>query len=234
MDWDGKPIVMILQESLQKRPVRAAIVGCGGIAHAHAGSAVLHPDKITLVACADVIEERARDFAAKYHIPSFQTDYLALLEREKPDLVFFATWPIQHEEQVLAAIERCVPAILCEKSLAMNAASATRMALRAKETRTVLVEGFMWRHLPRTLEVQRMIAEGRIGKLRKIRAGFHALSNDPDNWRRKKEYGGGVVFDFSCYCVNALGAFAGGLPGSVYAVWKCAADGLIEELYGLL
>ena len=79
-----------------------------------------------------------------------------------------------------------------------------------------------------------MIAEGKIGKLGSIRAGFHALSNDPDNWRRKKECGGGVVFDFSCYCVNALGAFASGLPSRVYAVWKRTSDGLIEELYGLL
>jgi hypothetical protein len=48
---------MNLQESLQERTIRAVIVGCGGIAHAHAGSAMLHPDKITLVGCADVIEE---------------------------------------------------------------------------------------------------------------------------------------------------------------------------------
>ncbi len=45
--------------------MRAAIVGCGSIAHVHAES-ISRLDGITLAAFADIIGERAQEFANKY------------------------------------------------------------------------------------------------------------------------------------------------------------------------
>ena len=42
----------------EKRELRIGLVGCGGISHSHARGAALS-DRARIVACADVIEERA-------------------------------------------------------------------------------------------------------------------------------------------------------------------------------
>lgn len=220
--------------NVHARPIRAGLVGCGGISHAHAGPATRHPDVVRLAACTDVMPDRARAFAERYAIPAVYTDYREMLAREHLDLVILATWPNQHEEQVLSSIEAGVPGILCEKSLTLTGDSAARMAQAVHRAGTLLVEAFMWRHHPRTLKAQELLREGHIGKLVAVRAGFHSITDDPSNWRKRPECGGGVVFDLTCYCVNALGAFIGGLPERVAAEWVRREDGLIEALYATL
>jgi D-xylose 1-dehydrogenase (NADP+, D-xylono-1,5-lactone-forming) len=215
-------------------PLRAAIVGCGGISHAHGLAAARQPAALRLVACADIVPDRARAFAQRYALRAAYADYQEMLLREQPDLVILATWPNQHEEQVLACLQAGVPAILCEKSLALSAASAARMATAARQAGALLVEGFMWRHHPRTLLAQELLASGRIGNLVMVRAGFHFITADPANWRKRPELGGGVVFDATCYCVNALAAFIAGPPESVAAQWTRRKDGLTESLYATL
>ena len=216
------------------RRIRAGIIGCGGMGSLHAQMIMRHPELIHIGACADVDAERARDFASKYAAEASYGDYRELLTREKLDLLIIATWPHQHEGHVLAAVEAGVPAILCEKSLSTTGASAARMALAARQAGTLLVEGFQWRHHPRTLKVQELFRAGRIGRLLSVRAGFDFLVEGANNWRLRPECGGGVVFDQTCYCVNALGAFIPDVPERVSAHWVRRADGLIQAVYATL
>jgi len=217
-------------------PIRAAIVGCGIISNAHAMASAKAPEDLIIVACMDIIENKAVEFAKKYGIPNAYTNYQEMIEREKPELLILSTWPVQHEEQVLTAIALGVKNILCEKSLAMNAASAQRMHEAVRSAGGLLMEGFMWRHHPRTLQVQEMLESNRIGKLRKVRASFqrNALNDPAGSWKHRPECGGGVVYDFTCYCVNAAGLFFPTLPTRVNAVWQKTSEGLITELQGLL
>lgn len=215
---------------------KLAVVGCGIISHAHAQAAVNHPQRLRLVACADVVPEKAAAFRDQYAIPASYTDFREMIRKEKPDVVALATWPVLHEEQVLACCEMGMPAILCEKSLAMNAASARKMVSAAEASGTLLIEGFMWRHHTRTLEARRLLAEESFGPLRKLRAVFqrNAMADAPGSWKHRPETGGGVVYDFCCYCVNAAGAFFDGLPESVQACWQRTPEGLVTDLNALL
>ena len=220
--------------AIAARPIRAAIVGCGAISHTHAAAILRNPDVIQLVACANRGRERREAFASKYAVTGVYADYREMVRRQEPELVILATWPIQHEEQVLACIEEGVLGILCEKSLTVSGQSAVRMASAASTARTLLVEGFMYRHHPRTLRAIELLREGKIGRLLRVRAGFHFATADPTSWRKDPGRGGGVVFDATCYCVNALGAFIGILPERVSAEWTRTEDGLVESMYGTL
>lgn len=216
--------------------LRVAVVGCGGVSRTHAQVIVAHPQRMTLVACADIDQIKADEWAAKYHVPRAYVDYRRMLEIEKPDITILATWPAQHEEQVLETLARGCKAILCEKSLAMNGASARRMADAARNAGAILLEGFSWRHLPRTLRTHELVAQGKIGPLRKIRAGFQrpALVNNSAAWKENPAVGGGVIYDFTCYAVNAIGAYTRELPSRVFATHQKRADGLVTALHGLL
>lgn len=209
------------------------MVGCGGISGAHAQAIAANPDTLTLAACADLAIDKARALADRCGGAAVYDDYRRMIERERPDIVIIATWPNLHEEQVTTAASFGVPLILCEKSLTMSAASAKRMAQAAQRGGSLLVESFMGRHHPRTLELERLIREGRIGPLRKIRASFQRPALKNLSWKQNPAYGG-VVFDFTCYCVNAIGQFTAGLPDRVYARMKRQDDGLIVQLDGMM
>jgi D-xylose 1-dehydrogenase (NADP+, D-xylono-1,5-lactone-forming) len=217
-------------------PLRVAMVGCGGVSRTHAQVIVAHPQRMTLVACADIDQTKADEWAAKYNAQRTYTDYRRMLEVERPDITILATWPVQHEEQVLDTLARGCKAILCEKSMAMTGPSARRMADAARKAGAILLEGFSWRHLPRTLTTHELVGGGKIGTLRKIRAGFQrpALVNNSATWKENPAVGGGVLYDFTCYAVNAIGAFTTGLPARVHATCRKRADGLFIDLHGLL
>jgi len=220
----------------KRDPVRAAIVGCGIISHAHGRAATALSDRVRIVACADIARAHAEKFAADHGVPAAYSDAREMLEKERPDLVIVATWPTLHEEHVLLAVGEGVPYVLCEKSLAMSAASAARMESAAREAGALVVEGMMFRHHPRILEAIRLAASGKIGTVRGLRAGFTRFadrSKEPA-YKRNPSLGGGVPFDFTCYAVNALGAFCAELPAQVFGYWKCTETGLVEELNGVM
>jgi len=212
-------------------PITAGIVGCGANARSHGDAIEGNEGRIQLVACCDIHPKRAAAFAGRYDVSTTYTDHVTMVEEENLDLVILSTWPKQHEDQVLDCVAAGVRAILCEKSLTTSAESAARMARAADETNTLLVEGFKHRHHPRTLTLQQLVADGEIGELHRIRAGFHNVVNDETNWRRDPAVGGGVVYDFTCYCVNMLYAFTEAVPEHVSAEWTRREDGLIESLY---
>lgn len=159
-------------------PVSIGLVGCGGISHYHIGGIRLHPD-LRVAACADIDKERACTWGRQHGVDQCFADWREMVEKVRPDIVIFATWPAQHREQVIAAAEMGVPAILCEKSLALTAAEGQAMAAACRKSGTLLMEGFMYRHTPRTQNFIELVHSGAVGDLRCARAAFSMLFYDP-------------------------------------------------------
>jgi D-xylose 1-dehydrogenase (NADP+, D-xylono-1,5-lactone-forming) len=94
--------------------------------------------------------------------------------------------------------------VLCEKPISMNAAECERMIAAANENGTLLMEAFMYRFSAKTRKVQELLAAGRIGRLRSIRAHFGYKKNFASAARDKRELGGGSLYDIGCYCVDGI------------------------------
>lgn len=218
---------------------RIAVVGCGGISRAHATGIKQHPKELNIVACADIDGERAAAWAEKWQVPQHFTDWQAMVSEVKPDLLIFATWPIQHLEQVSTAAKMGVPAILSEKSLGMSAEECRAMHAACSESGTLLMEAFMFRHTPRCKEFLKKVHEGFIGDLRYAHAAFSAPGFDPNdnnnNWRNRPETGGGVVYDFTCYPINILGGLFQRKPQRAIAAAEiCQKTKLVVSMHGML
>ncbi|MBB5852143.1 Gfo/Idh/MocA family protein [Amycolatopsis umgeniensis] len=93
-------------------PLRAAIIGTGGIAKSHLAAYEAHPSDVTVVAAADVDEARVAGFSTGDIKP--YTDFRRLLAEEKPDLVSLCTPPSQHAGQAVRAL-RAGAWVWCEK-----------------------------------------------------------------------------------------------------------------------
>jgi predicted dehydrogenase len=90
--------------------------------------------------------------------------------------------------------------VLCEKPLAMNAAEAEEMAAASRATGKVLMEAFMYRFHPR---LRTVVEAARADPPKELWASFGFPLGSPDNYRFRRELGGGAVFDVGCYTINA-------------------------------
>ncbi|WP_424768202.1 Gfo/Idh/MocA family protein [Paenibacillus sp. sgz302251] len=212
--------------------IHIAMVGCGRISQVHAEAAKSFAD-LKITTCCDVNEDHAKRWSETYGCSSYYTDLKEMLIREKPEAVIIATWPTLHLEQIRTCLSFGVKNILCEKSLAMTGAEAYEIWKMVQEADAFLMEGFMFRHHPAIRKLEKILSDPDLGEVDHVRAVFSdfdpELPSSADEsrvWRQRKECGGGVPYDYTCYTVNACNHFTGGIPIRVYAT------GGISEKYG--
>ena len=213
---------------------RVAIVGCGGISHAH-GNAWRNLPEIEIVgACDEKFESLAR-FATQFNVENTYNDLRQMLEKQQPDVLVVATWPASHLKNVLEAVRCGVKAILVEKPIAVTSTQLEQMIQVTERANILLMEGFMYRHHPLTLAVKQKIEEGAIGEVRYARSSFSTGLTDRTNWRLRGDLGGGAVMDLGCYCINIIRYLVGREPQSVWATGKFEAiNNVWETLIGTL
>lgn len=225
------------------KPLKLGIVGCGGISHAHANAARNIPQKVRFLACCDVRKEAAENWAAQYGAESIYTNYEEMLRDEKLDGVLLATWPNQHREQIERCLDLGLNNILCEKSLALTGQEAIEIWEMATASGAFIMEGFMYRHHPAIRKLESLLSSGEIGIVDSVRAAFSsydaeeasASDSSSRNWRQRKECGGGVPYDFTCYAVNACGYFIRSIPVRAFALGHISEKyDTINRLYGLI
>lgn len=213
--------------------LRIAVVGCGAHAQVHARTIEAHPG-LTLVACCDPDEGRARAFASA-HWCTPHAALPAMLANERLDAVVLCTWPSLHLEQLRTCLAAGVRNVLCEKALAISGADALEMLGLARAHEALVVEGYMYRHHPAIRRVEELVFRSDLGPVDHVRAAFsnyepeaHADALQGQDWRYRKECGGGVTHDWLAYCVNGAGHFARSLPRRVFA------SGSVNERYGVI
>jgi len=116
--------------------------------------------------------------------------------------------------------------VLCEKPLTRHAADAEEAFAAAERSGRLLAEGFMWRHHPQAKRLGELLAEGRIGRLRLVRATFSfALAREGDI-RFSGELEGGALMDVGCYCLSGARMVAGAEPERVSGEHVLGGDGV--------
>lgn len=156
---------------------RAAIVGCGRMAHGHARAYLADP-RVELVACADISDEAAGRFAGEFGIPTRYADYREMLERERPDVVSICTHHQFHAPMTIEAAKVAAPrAILCEKPIALDLASADAMIAACEASGTRLLVGHQRRFARQYVAARQAIAAGRVGDVISIEAYGHPRSS---------------------------------------------------------
>jgi predicted dehydrogenase len=190
--------------------IRWGILGCARITRRglvpgirDSGTGVLHA-----LASRDPATSRA--WAAEFGVPRAHDSYEALLKDSDVDAVYIPLPNELHLPWVMAAAD-AGKHVLCEKPLALDAPEARAMVAHCRDRGVLLMEAFMWRHQPRTLELRRLVRDGLIGELRLIRSSF-SFPIAPGDWRLDPSRGGGALWDVGCYGVNAARFFAGAEP----------------------
>lgn len=156
---------------------KAAIVGCGRMAHAHAEAYALD-DRVDLVACADVSPKAANRLGEEFYIRARYRDYREMLVRERPDVVSICTHHQLHAVMTVEATHLAAPkAILCEKPIALDLSSADEMIAACQDSGTLLLIGHQRRFARQYTATREALVGGRIGEVISVEAFGHPAAS---------------------------------------------------------
>jgi predicted dehydrogenase len=195
--------------------LRVGMVGYAfmGAAHSQAWRTVNRAFDLPLSARMSVVcgrdEDKVAAAAAKLGWESHSTDWREVIERDDIDLVDICTPGDTHREIALAALA-AGKHVLCEKPLANSVAEAREMAEAAAQAQTRGVRamcGFNYRRVPAVALMRQLVAAGRIGKIRHVRAVYlQDWIVDPEFplvWRLRREVAGsGALGDIGAHIVD--------------------------------
>ncbi len=194
--------------------VRWGLLSTANIGRAIVGGAADSPIA-DVVAVGSRDKAKATEFAREHGIERAHGSYEELLADPELDVVYVALPNTFHVEWSIRALE-AGKHVLCEKPLSRDPAEVERAFDAAERSGRLLMEGFMYRHHPRTLKFEELVRGGAIGELRLVRSQFGFLLEEPTNVRLNPEIGGGGLLDVGCYCVSSSRLLAGE-PEVVYA-----------------
>ena len=134
--------------------------------------------------------------AARYGWAETSTDWRSVLARDDIEIVDICAPGFMHAEIAIAALE-AGKHVLLEKPLANTLAEAEAMAFAARAARSKGVQsmvGFNYRRVPALALAKELIAEGRLGTVRHVRAAYLqdwlADETTPMSWRLNKDTAG--------------------------------------------
>jgi len=146
------------------RPLRAAVIGCGAIAHEHLAylARSTHAELVGLCDRSAALAEAARDSFVP--APIF-TDAAAMLAEERPDIVHVLTPPQTHDALVRQALAADAH-VICEKPMTGTAQETAALLDAAVAAGRVLVESRNLLFNDPVLALFETIRSGRLGTVR--------------------------------------------------------------------
>lgn len=162
--------------------LKVGIIGCGGRGREHALGYKEAADKVKIVAVADPVLESAQKLAETYGVENIHQDYKEMLANNELDIVSVCTWPEQHREQVVDAVNAGVRAIHCEKPMAPTWGEARAMHQAAEAAGVQLTFCHQRRFNPQFVEARRLLQSGAIGDLQRIEGACPNLFDWGTHW----------------------------------------------------
>lgn len=183
------------------------------------------PYKIDMAAIAGRSPDQVEQAANRLGWRTSETDWRRLLERDDIDVIDVCTPGGLHSEVAIAALDEGKH-VLCEKPLANTVTEARQMAAAAEVAANTGVRsmvGFNYRRVPAVALARKLIADGRLGRIRHVRAVYaQDFLTDPEMpmmWRLKKETAGsGALGDIGSHIVDLTQFLTGQLVTGVSAL----------------
>ena len=149
--------------------------------------------------------------AQKWGWQESATDWRRVVDRDDIDIVDIVTPGESHAEIAIAAL-RAGKHVLVEKPLANTVGEAEAMTAAAEAVSAngvVSMVGFTYRRVPAATLMRNLIADGKIGRIRQVRASYRQdWLVDPEaplTWRLQKERAGsGTLGDIGAHAIDLV------------------------------
>jgi predicted dehydrogenase len=211
--------------------IRWGILSTGHIATSFVSDLrLLHDAEVTAVGSRSTAAAEA--FAQRFGIGTAHGSWRALAEDPNVDVVYVATPHHAHAEATLLCL-RVGKAVLTEKPITLDTASAETLVETARSAGLFLMEAMWMRCFPAIRRIAGLIADGAIGEVTAIHADFGLQGPFEQTHRlRARALGGGALLDLGIYPLTFAYLFLGA-PSSVQA-WADLNEEGVDDNTGLL
>jgi predicted dehydrogenase len=218
---------------MKRERVRWGILGTGRIAQQFAQD-LAHVENGELIAVASRSVEGATQFARRFDVPNAHGSYAELFADESVDAVYIATPHTMHAQNCLDAFD-AGKAVLCEKPLTTTPAECETVVAAAARTGCYLMEGMWTFFLPAVRTALEWTAQGRIGRLKHIKAdfGYPLLPFDAQRREYDAALGGGCLLEMGIYPVALAWLFLRREPRRMHVIRRDAPNGVEDDIAAL-
>lgn len=186
------------------KPVKVALIGCGGIAQMGYLPALALVPEVRCLYLVDVHMSLAEGLARRWGIPKITDDYSSILR--EVEAVVLAVPNHLHTPMVLEAVDRRT-AVLCEKPLGRTKEEVHKMVEASHRAGVPLVAGMTFRQYPGLQQIQKAFPWDPLGRVQQVQASY----GFPLDWPLSSPYlfeqekvGGGVLIDQGIHLVDSL------------------------------
>ncbi len=207
---------------MMEQKMKAAVVGYGGMGGWHARH-LLESDVAELAGIYDIDPEKCA-LAESRGIHAYAS-YEELLADKEVELVTVATPNDVHEQLVIQALH-AGKSVICEKPVTLTLESLDRMIAAAEKNGVRFTTHQNRRWDADFLAIKQICDSGEIGKVINIESRVHGSRGIPSDWRKEKQYGGGMIYDWGIHIIDQmLLTFGFDQLDSVY----CIADNITNK-----
>lgn len=212
-----------------KAYVRWGIMGLGRIAEEFAVNMnKIHP----IYAVASRSGERTKEFKKKYHVVKAYKGYEELLNDDSIEVIYIATVNSAHYQN----IKDCLlhgKNVFCEKAMVAQASELKELEALAEEKGLFLFEAMTIFHMPVMKKIKKLVNDGKLGKIKMVKADFGSLQeDDPTNRFFSKGLGGGAMLDIGTYALSLVRYFMEGEIEEMNCVTSPYSTG-VDEMWSI-
>lgn len=203
--------------------LRYGLIGCGYVCQHHV-DAIQALDGAKLVAVCDAQRDRAEQVAGKAGVGRVFADYRDLLALNEVDVVVNLL-PTHLHRAVTAGAARQGKHVFVEKPIANTVAEAREMVRACREAGMKLCVGHSHRYFPTMQEARRIIAEGFLGDLNKIRVvncSYTPTRGQALSWHWDPSISPGTLLDTGIHYVDDIRYLSGAEIEEVHALVRCS------------
>jgi len=195
--------------------MKIGFLGAGGINGEHARR-LRHIGEGTLDCVCDVSLASAQAFAGTHGDLAIYSDFEAMLDQRRPDVLYVGLPPFAHSGQVEIAAKRGIHLFL-EKPIALTVERGRSMVAAAQASGIVTQVGFFMRFLPAVQQLKSDLISGRAGRPTLFQGTYSCNALHAPWWRHRDKSGGQVfeqvihVFDTARYLFGPVKRVSGRL-----------------------
>ena len=208
-----------------------ATLGCGVIANELANA--LSKQGRTLYSVANRTHEKAVSFAQKYGISKVYECIDDVFTDPDVDIIYISTPHNTHIRYLKKALANGKH-VLCEKSITLNINELDEAILISQKNNVILAEAMTIYHMPIYKELNKIISDGKLGKLNLIQVNFGSYKDyDMSNRFFNRNLAGGALLDIGVYSLSLIRWFFTESADQILSQVKYAPTG-VDEQVGIL
>jgi len=188
-----------------ERQVGIALVGLGEYSTDQLGPALLETQYCRLAGVVTGTPESGARFQKKYGFPTENIynydNFDEIAMNEDIDVVYLVLPPVLHPEFAIRAFE-AGKHVICEKPMAPSVAEAEQMIAARDAAGKLMSIGYRLHFDPYHQEIMHLGRDRVYGQVTDIESDFKLYVDDPENWRARRELGGGSVWDMGVYNIQ--------------------------------